>query len=97
MTEREVSDLYEGGNSFRQEMIAKSWLVDVVTDRDTTGDPLQFRPSDLFSNAERPLVVGLFGGTGVGKSSLLNRLADADIARTGVVRPTSMEITVYLH
>ena len=85
MTEREVSDLYKGGSSFRQELIAKRWLVDVAEGSETAGDPLQFRPSDLFSNAERPLVVGLFGGTGVGKSSLLNRLADAEIARTGVV------------
>ncbi len=54
-------------------------------------------PVDLFTSEERPLVVGLFGGTGVGKSSLLNRLAGAEIARTGVVRPTSMEITAYLH
>ncbi len=54
-------------------------------------------PVDLFASEERPLVVGLFGGTGVGKSSLLNRLAGAEIARTGVVRPTSMEITAYLH
>ncbi len=54
-------------------------------------------PLDLFKAPERPLVVGLFGGTGAGKSSLLNRLAGDDIARTGVVRPTSMEITAYLH
>ncbi len=45
----------------------------------------------------RPLVIGLFGGTGVGKSSLLNRLADAPIAKVGVERPTSREATLYLH
>ena len=55
-------------------------------------------PSDLFAaGAPRPLVVAFFGGTGVGKSSLLNRLAGSPIARTGVVRPTSHEVTVYLH
>lgn len=55
-------------------------------------------PSDLFTDAEsRPLVVAFFGGTGVGKSSLLNRLAGEPIARTGVERPTSREITLYLH
>jgi GTP-binding protein EngB required for normal cell division len=55
--------------------------------------------ADLFhqSRSSRPLVVGLFGGTGVGKSTLLNRLAGSDIAKTGVVRPTSLEITAYLH
>lgn len=94
MSEREVRELYEDGISFRQELIARHWLADAETD---SAAPLQYSPSDLFASADRPLVVGLFGGTGVGKSSLLNRLADADIARTGVVRPTSMEITVYLH
>jgi GTP-binding protein EngB required for normal cell division len=45
-------------------------------------------PADLFCDQQaRPLVVAFFGGTGVGKSSLLNRLAGAAIARTGVERP----------
>jgi 50S ribosome-binding GTPase len=59
----------------------------------------QHTPADLFSRAQpvRPLVVAFFGGTGVGKSSLLNRLAGQDIARVGVERPTSHEVTVYVH
>lgn len=53
---------------------------------------------ELFAaGTPRPLLVGLFGGTGVGKSSLLNRLAGEDIARVGVQRPTSREVTLYLH
>jgi hypothetical protein len=56
-------------------------------------------PADLFTRAQpvRPLVVAFFGGTGVGKSSLLNRLAGQTIARVGVERPTSHEVTVYVH
>lgn len=55
-------------------------------------------PADLFADAQqRPLVVAFFGGTGVGKSSLLNRLAGETIARTGALRPTSREVTIYLH
>jgi hypothetical protein len=56
-------------------------------------------PADLFNPAHsaRPLVVAFFGGTGVGKSSLLNRLAGQHLARVGVQRPTSHEITVYVH
>ena len=46
---------------------------------------------------QRPLIVAFFGGTGVGKSSLLNRLAGVQIARVGVERPTSQEATLYLH
>lgn len=45
----------------------------------------------------RPLIVAFFGGTGVGKSSLLNRLAGDSVARVGVQRPTSMEVSLYLH
>lgn len=55
-------------------------------------------PADLFSDPDsRPLVVAFFGGTGVGKSSLLNRLAGASVARVGVQRPTSREVTLYVH
>lgn len=60
---------------------------------------LSIRSGDeLFVKVERrPLVAAFFGGTGVGKSSLLNRLANAPVARTGVIRPTSREVTVYVH
>lgn len=55
----------------------------------------------LFSSAqaelERPLIVAFMGGTGVGKSSLLNRLAGQGIARAGIERPTSKEVTLYHH
>jgi len=54
--------------------------------------------TDLFDeSAGEPLVVALFGGTGVGKSSLLNRLVGAKIAEVGVIRPTSLEATLYVH
>lgn len=45
----------------------------------------------------KPLVVALFGGTGVGKSSVLNRLVGENVAKVGVIRPTSLEATVYVH
>ncbi|BCX89501.1 hypothetical protein MIN45_P1874 [Methylomarinovum tepidoasis] len=51
----------------------------------------------LFEVERPPLIVAFFGGTGVGKSTLLNRLAGEPVARTGIERPTSREITVYLH
>ena len=56
-------------------------------------------PAQLFGGAGhegvRPLIVAFMGGTGVGKSSLLNRLAGQAIARVGVERPTSREVTLY--
>jgi hypothetical protein len=48
-------------------------------------------------NTQRPLIVAFVGGTGVGKSTLLNRLARQTLARTGIERPTSREISIYLH
>jgi hypothetical protein len=58
----------------------------------------QGSPAALFEpGAHRPLVAAFFGGTGVGKSSLLNRLAGQAIARTGVERPTSREVSAYFH
>ncbi len=55
-------------------------------------------PAALFeAGTHRPLVAAFFGGTGVGKSTLLNRLAGQSIARTGVERPTSREVSLYLH
>jgi hypothetical protein len=76
--------------------VVTGWLDD--TDRARLRAVERETPADLFAQREsRPLVVALFGGTGVGKSSLLNRLAGAKIARVGVERPTSREVTVYVH
>lgn len=62
----------------------------------------QRSPEGLFipqadASKNRPLIVAFMGGTGVGKSSLLNRLAGEPIARVGVERPTSREVTLYHH
>jgi GTP-binding protein EngB required for normal cell division len=43
------------------------------------------------------LTVVLMGGTGVGKSTLLNALAGNAIAEAGIVRPTTNQATVYHH
>ncbi|MFI3155120.1 MAG: 50S ribosome-binding GTPase [Methylococcaceae bacterium] len=55
-------------------------------------------PDTLFNhNGSRPLIVAFMGGTGVGKSTLLNRLAGKAVARAGVERPTSREVTLFHH
>ena len=75
---------------------AAGWQSDVEAARFRTLE--QATPDELFAQPlSRPLVVAFFGGTGVGKSSLLNRLAGAPIALTGVERPTSHEITMFHH
>lgn len=57
-------------------------------------------PYALFGNRlanTRPLIVAFMGGTGVGKSALLNRLAGKAIAKSGIERPTSREVTLFYH
>ena len=50
---------------------------------------------EQYERIPSPLVVLLFGGTGTGKSTLLNALAGAPIAETGEMRPTTDTPTVY--
>lgn len=65
---------------------------------DTVPPPLATRIDAVLAHAARrrelspdATVVGLFGATGSGKSSLLNALVGADVARTHVRRPTTSE------
>jgi energy-coupling factor transporter ATP-binding protein EcfA2 len=49
-------------------------------------------------DVDRPLLVILFmGGTGVGKSTLLNALAGGNIAQASFTRPTTRDPVVYYH
>lgn len=87
---------YEALHTWIEDAVRSGWLPH--SDLDTLVQIERQQSAQLFSQQRhRPLIVGLFGGTGVGKSSLLNRLAGAPVARVGVERPTSHEVTLYLH
>lgn len=55
------------------------------------------RVRGLGERIEAPLAIVLAGGTGTGKSTLLNALAGAEIAATSEVRPCTREATCYVH
>ena len=95
MTEH-LAQLMTRARAWLEQTQADGWTSDA--DRQRLEAIEQRDSSDLFeSNESRPLVVAFFGGTGVGKSSLLNRVAGEWIARVGVERPTSTEVAIYVH
>ncbi len=55
------------------------------------------RKADALDVDQPVLVVLLMGGTGVGKSTLLNALAGGSVAPAAATRPTTRDPVVYLH
>lgn len=96
MSNSEYTTVVQKARGWIEDAVAQHWLAPEALQRFDAVE--RGAPADLFRDAAaRPLVVALFGGTGVGKSSLLNRLAGAAIARVGLERPTSREVTLYAH
>lgn len=90
------SELLDQSRQWVTQAVAAGWLSD--RDLENVNRIDSANPASLFyDSVQRPLVVAFFGGTGVGKSSLLNRLAGQNIAQTGVERPTSREISAFVH
>lgn len=55
------------------------------------------RLEPLRARVEAPLVVATFGGTGVGKSSLVNALVGQEVSSSGRQRPTTTQPIVLAH
>ncbi|WP_394753696.1 GTPase [Crenothrix sp.] len=92
----DYSDLVEKTKQWAAQASALGWINSHCAEQLSEFDART--PDSLFNhNTARPLIVAFMGGTGVGKSSLLNRLAKKSVAKTGVERPTSREVTLYHH
>lgn len=58
---------------------------------------LMSRVRDLRLRLESPLVVATFGGTGTGKSSLVNALVGGELTAAGRQRPTTTQPVLLIH
>ena len=87
--ERDVRGWLDGSHRQPLSMIARASLEGMTNDLRRQADAL---------DVERPiLVVMLMGGTGVGKSTLLNALAGGPVAQASFTRPTTRDPVVYYH
>ncbi|WP_262965874.1 GTPase [Methylobacter psychrophilus] len=98
----DYSNLVEKTQHWAEQACTAGWLnadnAVALQHFDTRSPEALFSGSTLAMQAgTRPLIVAFMGGTGVGKSSLLNRLAGQAIAKAGIERPTSREVTLFHH
>ena len=98
----DYSNLVEETRCWTEQAFSSGWINSeaalALSQLDTRSPETLFPSTSSLTNASaRPLIVAFMGGTGVGKSSLLNRLAGKAIAKAGIVRPTSREVTLYHH
>jgi energy-coupling factor transporter ATP-binding protein EcfA2 len=87
--ERSLRGWLDGKHNYPLGTITRATLEGLAADLRRQADALEL---------DRPLlIVMLMGGTGVGKSTLLNALAGGSIAQASFTRPTTRDPVVYYH
>ncbi len=87
--ERQFHHWLDERRKFPVTLVARAEIEGVAEDLKRKADSL---------DVERPLlVIMLMGGTGVGKSTLMNALAGATVAQASFTRPTTRDPVVYFH
>ncbi|MBX9624859.1 MAG: 50S ribosome-binding GTPase [Gemmataceae bacterium] len=87
--ERPLRGWLDARRRFPLSMMQRTELEGLANDLGRQADAL---------DVERPLlVVMLMGGTGVGKSTLMNALAGSAVAQASFTRPTTRDPVVYFH